>query len=290
MRYGLPYRGSKSGIAKWVVAHLPANDMLIDLFAGGCAVTHAAMLSGKWSRFLANDILGIPQVFLDAINGEYEGYDCVPDRAQFNAEKGIDPAIAILYSFGNNRRDYIWSKELEGVKTAAERMLSAPSMHQRRMEYKKFLSELVKYIKANGTDNVAPGAGHGLHGLQGLQGLERLQGLEVSQVDYRLIRPPKDATVYCDPPYRGKDQRGYGKDKFDHEAFDDWLNEVDFPVIVSEYTCPRGCVEIARKTKTVLSSAKNTTYAEEKLFIQERFLEWYKSKMSEPLFREVEHG
>lgn len=107
MKYGLPYMGSKSKIAEWVVKHLPASDMLIDLFAGGCAVTHAAMLSGKWNRFLANDILGTPQIFLDAINGEYAGFDHVPDRAQFHEEKDTDPAIAILYSFGNGRCTYL---------------------------------------------------------------------------------------------------------------------------------------------------------------------------------------
>lgn len=37
--YGLPYMGSKNKIAEWVVAHIPQADTLVDLFAGGCAVT-----------------------------------------------------------------------------------------------------------------------------------------------------------------------------------------------------------------------------------------------------------
>lgn len=47
MTYGLPYKGSKSKIAEWVVAHIPKAPVLVDIFAGGCAVTHAALLSGK---------------------------------------------------------------------------------------------------------------------------------------------------------------------------------------------------------------------------------------------------
>lgn len=39
MRYGVPYRGSKNKIADWVVDHLPDGKTLVDLFAGGCAVT-----------------------------------------------------------------------------------------------------------------------------------------------------------------------------------------------------------------------------------------------------------
>lgn len=65
MRYGVPYRGSKNKIAQWVVSNLPAGDTLIDLFAGGCAVTHAALLSGKWNRIVANDIGDAPQLFME---------------------------------------------------------------------------------------------------------------------------------------------------------------------------------------------------------------------------------
>ena len=74
MRYGAPYRGSKNAIAPWVVEHLPPAETLVDLFAGGCAVTHAAMLSGKFERFIANDLGDAPSVFRDAINGEFDGY------------------------------------------------------------------------------------------------------------------------------------------------------------------------------------------------------------------------
>lgn len=63
MRYGVPYRGSKNKIAQWVISNLPAGDTLVDLFAGGCAVTHAALLSGKWNHIVANDIGDAPQLF-----------------------------------------------------------------------------------------------------------------------------------------------------------------------------------------------------------------------------------
>ena len=44
--YGVPFQGSKSAIAKWLVDLLPPSHTFVDLFAGGCAVTHCAMLSG----------------------------------------------------------------------------------------------------------------------------------------------------------------------------------------------------------------------------------------------------
>lgn len=55
-RYGLPYKGSKNKIANEIVEQLPGGDCLVDLFAGGGAITHAALLSGKWKQFIMNDV------------------------------------------------------------------------------------------------------------------------------------------------------------------------------------------------------------------------------------------
>lgn len=52
--YGVPYVGSKSRIAKWLIEQLPAAPVLVDAFAGGCAITHAALESGKFDRVISN--------------------------------------------------------------------------------------------------------------------------------------------------------------------------------------------------------------------------------------------
>ena len=52
MRYGLPYKGSKNAIAEWIVTELPYSKCFVDLFCGGGAVTHRALLSGKYKRFI----------------------------------------------------------------------------------------------------------------------------------------------------------------------------------------------------------------------------------------------
>lgn len=56
MRYGLPYKGSKNAIAEWIIDNLPAAETFCDLFFGGGAVTHRAIISGKYKEFVANDI------------------------------------------------------------------------------------------------------------------------------------------------------------------------------------------------------------------------------------------
>ena len=67
INFGIGYMGSKSTIAPWVVQHLPAAPVLVDLFAGGCAITHAAMLSGKYQAIIANDITDAPLLFAEAV-------------------------------------------------------------------------------------------------------------------------------------------------------------------------------------------------------------------------------
>ena len=45
-RYGVPYMGSKNDIAEQIIDIVTQARNFYDLFAGGCAVTHAAMRSG----------------------------------------------------------------------------------------------------------------------------------------------------------------------------------------------------------------------------------------------------
>ena len=167
MRYGLPYQGSKSRIADWVVRNLPSAPVLVDIMCGGGAVSHAALLSGKWDRIVMNDVNGMPDVFMRAVRGEYAGYSFVPDREQFHELKDVDPLVPLLYSFGNNRTDYLWSREKEPVKVAASRMLSAPTLRERRTYWLEFCRALRAYVSANG---VMPGRLCELQRLQGLEG------------------------------------------------------------------------------------------------------------------------
>ena len=143
MKFGLPYQGSKSKIAPWVIDHLPKADCFVDLMAGGCAVTHAAMVSGKYKRFIANDIEGIPEIFKNAIEGKYRDFRTVPTREEFfNTD---DKLVKLLYSFGNDRKSYLWGPKNEKIKVIASRMLTAKTLHERRAYYLQFIRNLPGY-------------------------------------------------------------------------------------------------------------------------------------------------
>ncbi len=144
MNYGLPYKGSKNSIAKWVISNLPASHTFVDLFAGGCAVTHAAILSGKFGRFIANDITEYPQVFRDAIDGKYRNECRWISREDFLRLKDDDPYVRLCWSFGNGMKTYMYAPEVERFKKHMHAIFSAGTPTSARLAWKGFVREFAK--------------------------------------------------------------------------------------------------------------------------------------------------
>lgn len=68
VRYGLPYKGSKNAIAEFIVNNLPRAHTFCDLFFGGGAITHRALLTREYEQFIVNDIDGrLPKFFLTVL-------------------------------------------------------------------------------------------------------------------------------------------------------------------------------------------------------------------------------
>lgn len=119
MKYGLPYKGSKNKLTERIVRLLPRRTNLVDLFCGGCAVTHAALLMGKYEHIYINDINWMcPTLFMDALQGKYANDTRWISREDFFRLRDTDPYVAMVWSFGNNMRDYLYSKEIEPLKKA----------------------------------------------------------------------------------------------------------------------------------------------------------------------------
>ena len=341
MRFGVPYQGSKNKIAEWVIDNLPEDEILVDLFAGGCAVTHAAMLSGKWNKVIANDIGDAPELFCDAIDGKYADEKRWISREDFQNLKDTDPYVSLCWSFGNNRTDYLYAQEIEPWKKALHyaRVFgdcsllqemgidsdgSSADIRNHHDEYKEkyirwwlskqkhiFLAsnKLITNDKLNIKENKDKCGQYfisslkkselksieklqRLQRLQSLGSLERLESLEsleslekyknnltITRKNYSDVAIPDNAVVYADPPYKGTNIEGYKCD-FDYAAFEKWLNEVPFMVIVSEYNAPAGCVEIASiKKQVTLGTGNKGRTNTEKLFVQKRFYNEYLQKM-----------
>ena len=124
--FGLPYTGSKSRIAPWLMGLLPDCEHFVDVFAGGCAVSHAMILQGTAKRITINDLQGdVPELFLDALYGNLQKYDPYKwiDRETFFAKKNSNPFIRLVYSFGNEGKTFLFSKEIEEYKHAVHMAL-----------------------------------------------------------------------------------------------------------------------------------------------------------------------
>lgn len=119
MNYGLPYKGSKNKLAERIVSLLPKRTHLIDLFCGGCAIAHAALIKNKYQHIHINDINWMcPTLFIDALNGKYANDTRWISHEDFFRLRHTDPYVAIVWSFSNNMRSYLYSKEIEPLKKA----------------------------------------------------------------------------------------------------------------------------------------------------------------------------
>ena len=270
MKYGLPYKGSKNQIAQQIVDALPAGDVLVDLFGGGGAITHCAVLSHKWKKVIYNDNNELlVKFFKNAVEGKYKHPYPVYTRQEFNIYKYGDPVAKWCYSFGNDGKYYLWSADVEQFKITASKMIEEPDARQRYSLYRKFINELLKYLTNGDLKNVS------LENLYRLQGIERLEGLEgieriedscldILNKDYREVEIPDNAIVYCDIPYKGT-KADYVQG-FDYEAFYEWASKQN-NIYISEYEMPDNfkCVkEITRRG--TLSMDNKTHYVTEKIF------------------------
>ena len=359
MIYGLPYKGSKNGIVPFLIDAFPRKKNFYDLFAGGCAVTHGALLSGKFENFFINDISDYPEVFLKAINGGFKDEKRWISREDFFNLKDKEAYIRYCWSFGNKGFNYLYSKEIEpwkkalhyarifndfslleafGIKTyKADRITVAKNADEWKKKYiewyckevlhssldvlelRKNLEENIKrnseklknylidglqkarkrpsdvdrYLGTNGMAGhyfgksqwefptrevyiklqsflVLPLEYEEIYGLQELlQSLQRLQSLESLQSfrgSYEKIKIRPDSVIYCDIPYRNKDE--YYEGGFDYERFYDWCEKQTEPLYISEYWMPPErfeCVASIEKSVTLCSGSGKK--AVEKLFV-----------------------
>ena len=117
MKYGLPYKGSKNKLAPKIFELFPQKKNFYDLFCGGCAMTHYGMLHNKFEKFIINDINPMcPTLFVDAINGKFKNETRWISREDFLNSN--EPYVKFCWSFGNNLRSYLYSKEIEPYKKA----------------------------------------------------------------------------------------------------------------------------------------------------------------------------
>lgn len=219
---------------------------------GGCAVTHAALSSGKYAGVLANDIGPWPGIFRDAAAGVLP-FRWV-SREEFLANDDLDPLLRLCFGFGYKTRTYYTSPDKEARDFTAYSDIRHGLL--RYEDRKTCIDPLVRYKSLVNSFSSHP---------------VDASALNVLRRDYRDVRIPQEAVVYCDPPYLGTE--GYGRrpraGDFDHAefyAYCRWLASRGTRVYVSEYRMPADFECIAEWKKLVLGCSRRVGFVLERLF------------------------
>lgn len=296
MRYGMPYKGSKNSIAREILSFLPSGKRLVDLFGGGGAISHCAMLSDKWDSVLYNEINPVvADTFRKATSGYYRNFK--PEwisREEFNDRKSSDGYIRLCWSFGNNGCDYLYGSAIadvkhslfeyvvNGIKDESIKSLlgdwdtDKTDWHQRYDDVRNYLRSLKKRFDLQSLQSLQSLESlerlERLESLERLQSLERLERLQITTLDYREYEYQDGDVVYCDPPYEGTNCGSYGS--FDSKAFYDWVASRPYQVFFSSYEIDDNRFHrIWEREKVVLSSSvSNSKKRTECLYSNEPYL------------------
>ncbi len=284
--YGIGFQGSKSRLAERIIDLLPSATHLYDLFCGGGAISHCALLSGKWKCVHFSDISDSVVLFRDCLEGNIpDGSEWI-SREEFYKRKDKDPYVRIAWSFGNNQRDYLYSREIEPYKKTVHEMLYAPTPNERRLKFKE-VCRLMGKVKCRPYDMEFAEKSERFNSLkmgvvrtklQSFEATNRLVEIadsrttgavgrgatpffkgeyEMKVADYRDIDILPDSVIYCDIPYKGT--REYRRDIFDHNAFYEWALAQTAPLFISEYSMPSDFECVAEFERVSTFSATNNS-------------------------------
>jgi hypothetical protein len=273
MNYGIPYMGSKSKICEEVCRLFPKADHFYDLFGGGFSVTHFMLKhrSSHYKNFHFNELRpGICELVQDAIAGKYNYNVYKPEwisRDRFERDKEKDPMIKIIWSFGNNGKNYLFGKDIEQDKK---------SMHMAVV-----FNEFDDYAKeVFGMDQFKDGFDINskrlflknrirLLGKKRLD-LQQLQQLEFYNTSYENVSIKENSVIYCDIPYGGTSEYDNSSLSFNRNKFFEWANDQKEPVFISEYNIEDARFKLIAnfKKRSLLSSNKdNHLVKTEKIYV-----------------------
>jgi len=258
--FGIPYMGSKNGIAVELISRLPDGKRFVDLFGGGFAMSHCALLSNKYNQVLYNEYNPLlPKLIRKAINGEYNYDRFKPKfitRKEFNNLKDKDGYVKYIWSFSNQGDTYLFGADIEKNKESIhnwvvfnikdefmktyfsdiDKYIKTKDIKKRRLLFRRYVEILRKKLKISKefarTQHLE--RLERLQTLEQLQQLEQLERLAIVQGDYKDYEYKDGDVVYCDPPY--EDTAKYNNNtSFNHKEFYDWVASRPYQVYFSSY-------------------------------------------------------
>ena len=222
---GLPYQGSKKKISKKIVEIIKQNfgtdKPIYDIFGGGGAITAECILNGLEVHY--NDLdKDITNAFERVVSQDREWIKTlIISRTEFTEikakeNKTTDDFLKLLInSFGNNKKGYLYSKEISDLKyNLAKEIIEKYDVfsgYRQTETYKKVTSgeEWDWSNKKNSKSLEQFGQLQQLGQLQRLQRLEQLNEIKATNKSYHDFGEVSGAILYLDPPYEGTTHEGY---------------------------------------------------------------------------------
>ena len=256
MNYGLSYVGSKGLIAEKLVDFLPKGNRLVDLFGGGCAITHCACSKNKYKSYLYNELnLLVVNCIRKAIRGDFPDTFEFLDKETFDKRKDHDPISAFCFSFSADLENYIyppdmiyWANAMHNIRVFNDNTLffsiginTNGTFSDINNNFDEYIYKYTKYMESLGIRVRDNRSKHAYCEYVPLNRFNRIKSLEslknkditITQGSYINYKYQEGDVVYCDIPYENT-RNAYGS-VFDYEQFYNWVASRPYQVFFSSY-------------------------------------------------------
>ena len=270
---GLPYQGSKKKISKKIIEIIKQNfgtdKPIYDIFGGGGAITAECILNGLEVNY--NDLdKDITNAFERVISQDRDWIkSLIVSRTEFfeikdKENKTTDDFLKLLVnSFGNDKRSYLYSKEISDLKyNLAKEIIEKHDVFSGYKQTETYKGSIEKYKRLQQLQR--------LQQLEQLQRLQQLDKVKATNKSYHDFSEVSGAILYLDPPYEGSCQKSY-INSFDSQEFYDWAFEIAKTniVIISSYSISDERFEVVYsfdKARSTIQGGKRNDKCE-KLFM-----------------------
>ena len=270
---GLPYQGSKKKISKKIIEIIKQNfgtdKPIYDIFGGGGAITAECILNGLEVYY--NDLdKDITNAFERVVSQDRDWIKTlIISRTEFTEikdkeNKTTDDFLKLLVnSFGNDKRSYLYSKEISDLKyNLAKEIIEKHDVFSGYKQTETYKRSIEKYKRLQQLQR--------LQQLEQLQRLQQLDKVKATNKSYHDFSEVSGAILYLDPPYEGSCQKSY-INSFDSQEFYDWAFEIAKTniVIISSYSISDERFEVVYsfdKARSTIQGGKRNDKCE-KLFM-----------------------
>jgi len=300
----VPYMWSKWKSAMHIFNVINAHtkdrqeDLLVDLFTWWFAISEVFIQKG-W-KTINNDknkyVMALLEKTLDWLDDEVYNWvsrkkfeDVIKNPSKY--EEWYVWYIQCVWSFWNNQKWYLYWKDIENLKKSADDLVVRKQVDEqlKKLIPKKYIDWILKQdsiwkrrsaimkvwkvLFKKWSKNYRKFELERLQNLERLQRLQRLQNKQnIKQIikwSYNEVDIPKNAIVYCDPPYNNT--ATYAEWWFNHKEFWEYIRKLSKTnkVFISEYSAPddfKVIYEFSQKSCLQWWSQSHNNQPNEKLF------------------------